>query len=34
MISSVVWLRILLGPYWCMYGVLFGMRPNRELIEF
>jgi hypothetical protein len=24
--SSVVWLHILLVPYWCMCGTLFGMR--------
>jgi hypothetical protein len=25
-IHSVVWLHILLGPYWGVYGSLFGMR--------
>ena len=25
-ISSVMWLHILLGPYWCICGALFGMR--------
>jgi len=25
MVGSVVWLCILLGPYWCVCGALFGM---------
>jgi len=30
LVGSVVWLHILLGPYWCLCGALFGMRliPN------
>ena len=27
--TVVVWLRTsILGPYWCMYGALFGSRPK------
>jgi len=26
-VGSVVWLHILLGPFWCMCGALFGMSP-------
>jgi len=31
-VGSVVWLHILLGPYWCVCGALFEMRKKKSTL--